>query len=668
MLRQYKILALFVWCFIVFDTLVYAQTSTYSNTGAGTIDGNVACGTANLTRTFTVPPTDNFAIGDVTVGFLASHTWRGDIRLDLRSPAGTQVRLINTDTNNLQLDNYNVHLDDSAATLINTAPHNTNDGLVAPPYENLVRPNNALSAFDGENSVGTWSLIMCDAYPGSDNGVFKRADLYFTHLPGSDLSLALTATDTTPVVGSNVTLSYTLAHIGSVPATGVSVSALLPGGLSYVSDNSGGQYNSATGVWTIPGSLLNVTKTLTITAYVKANGSYALASEVATANPGDPDSTPGNGVTTEDDYAALTLSPVTPPVPLLQCPAAPDVLDWDAAGIVWNAGDLTNTYSVNGETIKITVSDPNNALQNYAPFGGQTPIESQSNTGGLTPAETSLHFLANEPNQSSVVGITINLGTPGKGVSKFQATLFDIDFGANQFEDQITVSGSLNGVNVPVSLFTNASNSASGNVVTGTGASGATQSLGNMTLEFQSAVDTVNLLYGNGPNTPTNPGQQGMSLHDLSFCKALSAKLTASKSNSIYDPNALGLYMVPGNDVIYTITFTNIGDGAADSDSVVIIDAMPSEVDFYNGDIDDSGPETNPVIGVDSGSGLTLNYASDVRFSNAATAPTSFAACNYTPSAGYDPNVKFICINPSGSMAAGTPDPQFQVKFRARIK
>ncbi|HFB55529.1 MAG TPA: hypothetical protein ENJ46_06350, partial [Hellea balneolensis] len=131
---------------------------------------------------------------------------------------------------------------------------------------------------------------------------------------------------------------------------------------------------------------------------------------------------------------------------------------------------------------------------------------------------------------------------------------------------------------------------------------------------------------------------------------------------------AQGLYALPGNDVVYSIVFTNSGDGPADNNSLEIIDRMPPEIEFYNGDIDDAGPFTDPVVGIDSGSGLTLTYATDVRFSNAGLAPANFAACGYTPVAGYDPNVTFICFNPKGAMAAGTPDPSFEVRFRARIK
>lgn len=644
-----------------------AQTSTYTNTTVGAIGGTTACGTTNLVRTITVPASDNFTIADLDVGFLASHSWRGDIRLDLTSPASTTVRLITTNTNSNSLDNYNVRMDDSAGTLINTAPHNTNDGLVAPPYENLVRPNNALSAFNGENSVGTWTLTMCDAYPSADDGQFRRADLFFTHLTGADLSLMLSSSNSSPTTGTNVVLTFTLSHTGPDAASGVTTQINLPTGLSYVSDDSGGDYNSATGVWTLPASISNTSVSLQITAYVETSGNYDITSEIATSSQPDPDSTPGNGVTTEDDYAALTLNPVTPPVPTLTCPGAPYILDWDS--VVWNAGDMTNTYTVSGETIKITVTDADNTLLNDANFGGQTPAESVYDSGGLVPGQSDLHFLRNPPTRSSSVDIVYNLGTAGKGFSKVQLSLFDIDQGNSQFEDKVTVTGSLNGVNVPVtSLFTSTANTSLGNSVTGTGASTPTQSNGNMTLEFQSAIDKLTLSYYNGPGAPANPGNQGMSIHDLNFCKALSAQLSASKSAAVYDPQGLGLYMIPGNDVIYTITFTNTGDGPADNDSVVVIDAMPSEIEFYNGDIDGPGPETNPVSGTDHGSGLVLNYASDVRYSNAATAPASFAACTYTPTAGYDPNVTYICLNPSGSMAAGSPNPSFDLKFRARIK
>ena len=150
-------------------------------------------------------------------------------------------------------------------------------------------------------------------------------------------------------------------------------------------------------------------------------------------------------------------------------------------------------------------------------------------------------------------------------------------------------------------------------------------------------------------------------------CQEASApatSLSANKSVELYDPQNLGLYAIPGNDVIYTISVANTGTGDVDSGSMVLFDNMPEDVVFYNGDFDDGGPETDPVIFQGAGSGLMFDYNTDVAFSNAATAPTDFASCTYTPASGYDPNVTFICFNPKGTMAGGS---SWSISFRSRI-
>lgn len=150
---------------------------------------------------------------------------------------------------------------------------------------------------------------------------------------------------------------------------------------------------------------------------------------------------------------------------------------------------------------------------------------------------------------------------------------------------------------------------------------------------------------------------------------AVSAQLTGAKSVSLWDPLSQGLYAIPGNDVIYSITVSNMTDGATDVNSVFLVDTMPSDIAFYNGDIDDSGPETNPVsFSQTAGAGLTFNYATDVGYSNSATKPTSFTQCNYSPTSGYDPTVTHICFNPKDALVGGDPDPSFILQFRAMIE
>ncbi len=146
-----------------------------------------------------------------------------------------------------------------------------------------------------------------------------------------------------------------------------------------------------------------------------------------------------------------------------------------------------------------------------------------------------------------------------------------------------------------------------------------------------------------------------------------SAQLSASKSVDVLGGVGSSGYALPGEDVIYTITVTNVGSGAADADTIQLIDALPDDVEFYNGTSAVFGGE---AIGwSESGTGLSFAPASDVGFSDQAARPAGFADCTYTPLAGsYDDAVTYVCFNPKGSLATGDPDPSFSVSFRARIK
>lgn len=152
------------------------------------------------------------------------------------------------------------------------------------------------------------------------------------------------------------------------------------------------------------------------------------------------------------------------------------------------------------------------------------------------------------------------------------------------------------------------------------------------------------------------------------FSNNQSANLIADKTSEIYSGSGTG-YATPGSDVIYTIAVQSLGTSPIDSNSIFLVDNLPSEVEFFNGDIDDGGPETGPFSFDPMASGLTLTPV-DIRYSDAITAPASFAACTYTPNAGYDENVRHICFNPKGRLKAGSleTNTDFEVSFRVRIK
>ena len=144
--------------------------------------------------------------------------------------------------------------------------------------------------------------------------------------------------------------------------------------------------------------------------------------------------------------------------------------------------------------------------------------------------------------------------------------------------------------------------------------------------------------------------------------------LSASKTVAMSTESA-STYAIPGSDVIYTISAANTGTKAVDVDTMFIVDSIPADATFYNGDIDGAGPETGVAIFTSTGSGLTFNEATDLGFSNAGSAPANFAACSYTPSAGYDPAVTYVCFNPKGKFNAGSlATSEFSVKFRVQVK
>lgn len=145
--------------------------------------------------------------------------------------------------------------------------------------------------------------------------------------------------------------------------------------------------------------------------------------------------------------------------------------------------------------------------------------------------------------------------------------------------------------------------------------------------------------------------------------------LSIQKSVQAFDPALAGsgdIFAIPGNDVIYTFDLANNGNGPMDADTLLLIDALPGEITFYNGDIDGAaGPETDVIAFTQSGSGLVFDPGLHIGFSNSGAMPANFGDCTYTPDPGYDVSVTHICLQPDGALEAGA-SARFQ--FRATIR
>lgn len=232
-------------------------------------------------------------------------------------------------TNNGPQDNFGVQVRDvlpSGYTFtgftISTGTYDTATGvwtvgnLVAGDAETLqiVARVNPSGDYTNKAEVSAANLPDPDSTP--NNGITTEddyAEAATVPLPTSaDLSLTKTVNNATPLVGSQVTFSIEVTNSGPQEANGVAVTDLLPSGYTYASYSATtGAYDPATGVWTVGNMPISDSYTLQITAVVNATGNYANTAEITASSQPDPDSTPNNGVTTEDDYAEVSTTPVT---------------------------------------------------------------------------------------------------------------------------------------------------------------------------------------------------------------------------------------------------------------------------------------------------------------------------------------------------------------------
>ncbi len=131
---------------------------------------------------------------------------------------------------------------------------------------------------------------------------------------------------------------------------------------------------------------------------------------------------------------------------------------------------------------------------------------------------------------------------------------------------------------------------------------------------------------------------------------------------------------IPGAAMLYTVTATNQGPGAADADSVVVTDPIPANTELFVNDLGGAG--SGPVLFSNGAtpSGLSYSFinlgsgADNIAFSS-----DSGATWTYTPvpdGNGYDANVTNIRVSPSGAFngAVGPNQPSFNLQFRVRVK
>ncbi|WP_147296383.1 Ig-like domain-containing protein, partial [Lutibacter oceani] len=198
-------------------------------------------------------------------------------------------------------------VNDTANTILNTVVITGNVLINDTVIDNAIITNFDTTSTNGgivaDNGGGTFSYAPPIGFIGIDTFTYTICD---DDTPVScstaTVTITVTAGSADLVTGKFVsppasgvdyvegeTIVYTI-HVdnnGPNDATGVSLTDLLPAGVTYVSDNQGGSYNSGSGIWTI-GSIANgATATLNITATVDAGTSNTTITNFTTAATGD---------------------------------------------------------------------------------------------------------------------------------------------------------------------------------------------------------------------------------------------------------------------------------------------------------------------------------------------------------------------------------------------
>ncbi len=103
----------------------------------------------------------------------------------------------------------------------------------------------------------------------------------------TDLAITKSASPANPTLGQNVTFTLTVTNNGPTAATGVQATDLLPDGLTYVSDDGGGAYDTSSGIWTVGSLAVSASATLHIVASVDTSDQVCNQAQITAVTPLD---------------------------------------------------------------------------------------------------------------------------------------------------------------------------------------------------------------------------------------------------------------------------------------------------------------------------------------------------------------------------------------------
>lgn len=221
------------------NTGLMGQVQRYDNHQRVAIPDNNPVGASSTITVTNV----NSALRKVAVSVYITHTWVGDLRLELVAPDGTTVVL--SDGNGGSGDNYGIAcspdsrrttFDDDGALPITTG---------IPPYLGTFRPQQPLAVLVGKSGAavnGTWRLRAVDRAT-LDTGAIECWSLFLWpaectdgggSCPGADLAVSMTAAPDPVFLGSNLVYTITVTNRGPSAGRSTVVRHELPADVLYV--------------------------------------------------------------------------------------------------------------------------------------------------------------------------------------------------------------------------------------------------------------------------------------------------------------------------------------------------------------------------------------------------------------------------------------------------
>lgn len=157
------------------------------------------------------------------------------------------------------------------------ASPNGGSGGAGAPFSASASANGSSGNNPGGGGGGAYRAGSGTGSPTGGTGGNGRVSI---RLITPDLSIVNTVSNTSPLIGDNVTFTLTVTNNSTLDAaTNVVVTDLLPSGFTYVS-HSGGTYDHTTGKWTIANLSTTSTSVLTIIAKINTTGIYTNNAEV----------------------------------------------------------------------------------------------------------------------------------------------------------------------------------------------------------------------------------------------------------------------------------------------------------------------------------------------------------------------------------------------------